>query len=92
METPGSSCHLVTWNTTGLSFPFCTVGVLDSPSSRLIESYDAVWPSCWFKHVVLKISQVPWEGEQVATENKITLHAICAAPGVLLHPSFSCLW
>lgn len=31
--------------------------------------------------MVLKISQVPWEGEQVASENKITLHAIHAAPG-----------
>lgn len=42
--------------------------------------------------MMLKISQVLWEGEQVATENKTALHAIHAAPGVLLHPSSLCLW
>lgn len=41
----------------------------------------------WQKHMVLKLSRVLWEGEQVASENKIAFHAV---PGVLLSPP--CLW
>lgn len=48
-------------------------------------------PRSWLKHTVLKISQVPWERERVATKNKISLHAIHAAPGEFLYPSSPCL-
>lgn len=44
------------------------------------------WPTGWLKHMVPKLSRVPWEGEQVAIENKIAFPAVPAAPRVLLSP------